>query len=158
MSLDRTIAALAEHPMFAALEPEALRILAFSSDRLELPRGARLFAQGAAADSGYVVLAGQIGLEVARDGATESLGAVGPGTLIGELALLCATNRPATAVAYSAVEAVKIPRSVFKRLLEEYPAAANELRRRLAERLLALTGSLDEVRAHLENGAADTPR
>jgi CRP-like cAMP-binding protein len=152
MSLDRTIAVLAEHPVFAALEPEALRILAFSSDRIELPPGTRLFLQGEPADSGYVLLAGDLDLEIASGGRTERLGRVPAGALLGEMALLCQTDRPATAVARSAIEAIRIPRTVFRRLLEEYPAGAEALRQRLGERLLTLTGALDQVRTRLERG------
>lgn len=152
MSLERTIQALSEHPVFAALTPDALRILAFSSDRLELAPGTRLFAQGAPADSGFVLIRGTVELETTRDGVSESVGTVPEGSLMGELALLCQTTRPATAVARSPVEVLRVPRGVFRRLLEEYPRGAEELRRRLSERLLHLTQSLDGVRASLVAG------
>src|SRR5689334_18533301 len=142
MSLEQTIVALSEHPVFAALDRDALRILAFSSDRLELAPGTRLFQQGAPADSGFVLVRGTLELETTRDGVVESIGSVPEGALIGELALLCQTSRPASAVARSPIEVLKIPRSVFRRLLEEYPRGAEELRRRLSERLLGLTKSL----------------
>lgn len=138
--------------MFAALDRDALRILAFSSDRVELTPGARLFAQGAPADAGFVLVSGTLELESTRDGVTESIGEVPEGALLGELALLTQTSRPATAIARSQVEVLRIPRSVFRRLLEEYPRGAEELRRRLAERLLRLTGSLEQVRQNLAAG------
>lgn len=155
MSLEKTIAALAEHPVFAALDRDAIRILAFSSDRVELTAGARLFAQGAPADAGYVLVRGALELEATREGMSESLGMVPEGALIGELALLCQTTRPATAIARSPVEVLRIPRSVFRRLLEEYPRGAEELRKRLSERLLRLTSSLEKVREDLSRGLPD---
>jgi CRP-like cAMP-binding protein len=152
MSLDQTIAALGEHPVFAALDRDALRILAFSSDRLELTPGTRLFAQGAPADAAYVLVSGTLELEQSRDGVSVSQGAVPEGALIGEIALLAQTNRPASAVARTPIEVLRIPRSVFRRLLEEYPRGAEELRKRLSERLLTLTRHLERVREDLARG------
>jgi len=155
MSLEKTIATLQAHPLFAGLDPEALRILAFSSDRMEVPPGTRVFVQGAPADSGYVLLAGRLDLEQTREGRVVTLGAVPEGALLGELALITQTNRPATAITRTAAEILKVPRTVFRRILEEYPRGAEDLRRKLGARLITLAGELDKVRGALLVGLPD---
>ena len=58
----------------------------------------------------------------------------GPGTLIGELALIVPMQRPATAVSLEFSTAIRIARIMFSRLLESDPAAARRLRDELAGR------------------------
>ena len=53
---------------------------------------------------------------------------VGPGTLIGELALLTDMVSPATAIAKEPTTVIRISRSLFRKMLEGYPAAAKKLR------------------------------
>lgn len=149
------ISLLAEHPVFAALDREALRLLAFASDRLDYPAGTRLFVQGAPADGGFLLVQGSLELEQTRNGRAVSAGTVPEGALLGELALLTPTQRPATAVARTPVEVVKIPRTAFRRTLEEYPRSAEALRQRLAARVTELTGSLADVRGRLLAGLPD---
>lgn len=154
-TLDSTIAVLSAHPFFGALETDALRILAFSSDRATLKAGQRLYAEGAPADSGFVVLSGEIALEVTRAEGTRSLGAVRAGALLGDTALVSQTTRSTGAVATGDAEVLRIQRAVFRRLLEEYPAAAAEIHRRLSDRLLGLTGSLERVRRSMTRPGDD---
>ena len=76
-------------------------MLAIGAETRQLPSGAVLFYAGELADGGYVV---QAGLAAARAGHASG-GAeyiVGPGTLVGELALLTDTVSPATAIAQRA--------------------------------------------------------
>ena len=58
----------------------------------------------------------------------------GPGTLIGELALIVPMQRPATAVSLEFSTVIRIARIMFSRLLESDPAAARRLRDELAGR------------------------
>lgn len=155
MSLDLTIEALSRHPVFAVLDREALRILAFSADRLEVPPGSRLFTQGAAAESAYLILSGELEMETMTNGRAVGQGVVPEGSLVGELALLCPTQRSANATARGDVTVLKVSRTMFRRLLEEYPSGAAELRRRMADRLLVLTGALDGLRPQLLAGLPD---
>jgi CRP-like cAMP-binding protein len=59
---------------------------------------------------------------------------VGPGTLIGELALVVAMPRPSTVVALEPSSVIRIARSLFQRVLESDPAAALRLRDEFANR------------------------
>jgi CRP-like cAMP-binding protein len=76
----------------------------------------------------------------------------GPGTLVGELALLTDMVRPATAVAQEPTVVVRISRSLFRKMLEGYPAAAERLRDAMAERVDSWTRELGSVKQKLDKG------
>ena len=67
------------------------------------------------------------------DGASAEMIA-GPGTLIGELALVVAMRRPSTAIALEHSSVIRVARSLFQRVLESDPAAARRLRDEFATR------------------------
>ena len=80
---------------------------------------------------GYVVQSGAFQIRF-EDGSAEVI--AGPGTLIGELALIVAMPRPATAVSLEFSVVIRLARSMFSRVLESDPAAARRLRDDLAGR------------------------
>ncbi len=87
-----------------------------------------LFYAGELADGGYVVQEGSLLLEPGTLSDGKEI-IVGPGTLVGELALLTDTERPATAIAKEPTVVIRISRSLFRKMLEGYPAAAKQLAR-----------------------------
>jgi len=97
MSIEDDIAFLERVPTLGLLGRDALRILAIGAESRYLHDGNVLFTQGEPADAAYVVQEGLLGLAPVR-GNAEAL-TVGPGTLLGELALLTETQRPVTATA-----------------------------------------------------------
>ncbi|MFJ5487355.1 cyclic nucleotide-binding domain-containing protein [Hansschlegelia beijingensis] len=145
MALEDDIRTLGQTPLFDELGRDALRLVAFSADRLRLGAGDVLFREGEAADSGFVVVSGA--LTVARAGGAER--SVGSGALLGELALICDTTRPATATAQEPSEVLRIARGLFSRLFDEYPDLARKLHGRLAARVQADIAQLRSVEALL---------
>jgi CRP-like cAMP-binding protein len=75
---------------------------------------------------------------------------VGPGVLLGELALVTETRRPVTAIALEPSIVMRITRSLFRKVLEGFPEAARLMRDRLAERANAATDELYAVRDLLD--------
>jgi CRP-like cAMP-binding protein len=71
---------------------------------------------------------------------------------VGELALLTNTVCQATAIAKEPTVVVRIPRNLFRKMLEGYPAAAEKLRESMTERLQAWTKELGTVKRALEAG------
>lgn len=152
MSIEKDIALLRAVATFDMLSPEALRILAISAEERSLADGETLFRAGEVADCAYVLASGRIRLVDDRKAdAPRDLKEVGPGTLLGETALLVATPRPVTAVAAGPTVVVRIARSAFVRMLETYPEAAVKLRRSIAKRLDETIRALDSVRVKLED-------
>ncbi|ALA17291.1 MULTISPECIES: cyclic nucleotide-binding domain-containing protein [unclassified Chelatococcus] len=148
MGLNDDIAALEVVPTFAGVEREALRLIAFAAESRILRAGDILFRRGEPADAGYLVRSGAIALD-ARDDGSPTDHVVGPGVLIGELALFAETKRPATAIAREPSSVTKLPRSVLRRVLVEFPDAAVHLRAVFAERLNDMAGDLAAVRRAL---------
>jgi CRP-like cAMP-binding protein len=149
MGLEEDIAFFQQVPTFAALGKQALQVLAIGAETRNLPSGAVLFYAGELADGGYLVQEGSLVLEPG----TFSEGKehiVGPGTLVGELALLTDMVCPATAIAKEPTVVIRIPRSLFRKMLEGYPAAASQLRDIMAERLQGWTKELAGVRRKLD--------
>ena len=87
-----------------------------------------LFYAGELADGGYVVQEGSLRLEPGTSSEGKEF-IVGPGTLVGELALLTDMVCPATAIAQEPTMVIRISRSLFRKMLEGYPDAARDLAR-----------------------------
>ena len=149
MSLEHDIAFFEQVPSFAVLGKPALRILAIGAETRQLPSGAVLFYAGELADGGYVVQEGSLLLEPNSPLQGEPFTA-GPGTLVGELALLTDTVCASTAIAKGPTVVIRISRSLFKKTLEGYPAAAVKLRDIMTARLDAWTRELGGVKQALD--------
>lgn len=153
MSIEDDITFLAGVPALAQLGRDPLRVIAISIERREIRRGEALFREGDAADCAYVVEEGRFSIartdpELARR--TGNSTQVGVGALLGEMALLTDTRRPATATALDNAVVMRIPRLVFLRTLEGYPEAAVRMTRALREQIAATLAELDGVRRRLE--------
>jgi CRP-like cAMP-binding protein len=131
------------------LDREALRLLAFSGDKRRLRAGDVLFRKGEASRGGAVVLSGSIAMDAANDGSQAAM-VVGPGGLIGELALLLPTEHEAQAIARENSEVLMISRHLFKRVLEEYPHNAVKIHKAYSERLQELNVRVRHVGRKLD--------
>jgi CRP-like cAMP-binding protein len=124
MSIEDDVALLERVPTLRLLGTAALRMLAIGSEQRNVARGDLLFNEGDDADAGFIVQRGALRVE---DRAGAEI-VVGPGALIGELALVVAMRRPSTATALEHCSMIRITRSLFQRVLESDPAAAQRLR------------------------------
>jgi CRP-like cAMP-binding protein len=132
MSIEDDVALFERVPTLRLLGREALRNLAFGSEQRDVARNEVLFRAGDTADAGFVVQSGSFRVSSEEGGHAEVV--AGPGSLIGELALLVAMQRPSTATALEASSTIRISRSLFQRVLEGHPDAARRLRDDLAAR------------------------
>jgi CRP-like cAMP-binding protein len=152
--LEDDVATLARNAVFAALAPEALRLLAFSAETRTLRAGDILFRRDEVSDGGFVVLSGSIALDAPEPGGSTTRIARPP-ALIGEIALLTRTNRPATAIAREPSTVLRISQHLFRRILSEDPTGADRLRDSLAARLIQFTAELDAAWGGGLESAAD---
>jgi CRP-like cAMP-binding protein len=132
MSIEDDVALLERVPTLRLLGREALRVLAIGSEHREFARGDHLFDIGDEADCGYVVQRGAFRISLQDGSSAETI--AGPGTLIGELALIVPMPRPATAISLEFSTVIRLSRTMFSRVLESDPAAARRLRDDLASR------------------------
>jgi len=132
MSIEDDVALLERVPTLRLLGTAALRMLAIGSEQRDVARDDLLFYIGDDADAGFIVQRGAFRISL-EDGSGAEVVA-GPGALIGELALVVAMQRPATAIALEHSSVIRIARSLFQRVLESDPAAARRLRDEFANR------------------------
>lgn len=133
LRLDQKARLLNALPLFQAMEPQAVHVLAFSAREMAIAAGETLFAAGSASDGGYIIASGRI-----RVG-DETFG---PGTLIGATALISETQRPAAALALEPSVLVVLPRETILQVLEAHPGSAAALKRRIAADVAEMHGAL----------------
>ncbi|WP_102960598.1 cyclic nucleotide-binding domain-containing protein [Mangrovicella endophytica] len=153
MSLESDIAVLREVPLFEDLTTDQLRLLAFGAEHRRLREGEILFRTGARADAGFVVVRGEVLLLRGEGEAEKVVARCGAGTLLGELALITETRRPATAVTATDCDVIRVTRQIFRRMLEEYPELAVSLHERIASDLAALTGKIVALQPRFDDEA-----
>lgn len=144
MALEDDIVILQRQPLLGLMEHEALRLLAFSAESRILRAGDILFRKGEGSDGGYLVISGAVAISTAETGPTPATIA-GPGTLLGELALFSAIERPATAMAREPTQVMKLSRAVMRRVLTEFPASAEAIAQAISTRLDVFQQEIDVV-------------
>jgi len=149
MSLDDDISFFEQVPTLASLGKQALRVLAIGAETKQLANGAVLHYAGEVADAAYLVQQGSLLIDPGTF-AEDRQYTVGPGTLIGELALMTEMVVPATAIAREPTTLIRFSRTLFQKTLEGYPAAAEKLRDVLASRINEASRELASVRRKLE--------
>lgn len=149
MGLDDDIAFFEQVPILSVLDRQALQILAIGAETKQLQSGAVLFYAGELADGGYIVQEGSLRLDPGTFTDGHEVIA-GPGTLVGELALLTDMVCQATAIAKEPTTVIRVSRNLFRKMLEGYPAAAVTLRDIMAKRLEGWQRELGTVKTAME--------
>jgi CRP-like cAMP-binding protein len=158
MSIDDEITFLERIPMLGVLGRAALRVIAIGSETRQIGAGDILFVAGEVADAAYVVQAGSFSLTPdSTTGAARDI-VVGRGLLLGELALMTETLRPATATALEPSAVIRISRSLFLKMLDGYPDAARRLRDSMMAKAEQTARDLGAVRDGLSDGDAPSTR
>ena len=109
---------------------ELSRVLQLAEE-VEAESGAVLIDQGRVGQECFVILEGESGVYVSG----EHVATNGPGSMIGEMALIEHRPRNATVVAETPMRLLAFDTSAFKTLLEEMPKAHDRVMETLASRL-----------------------
>lgn len=117
--------------LFAKLSDKQLRQIASTGTQMTFPAGTVLVDQGQTGREALLVLDGDI--RVKRNGRT--IGMSGPGSFVGELALLDHGPRTATVIAETPVTAMVFHQREFLALLNDQPPLAIALLGSLAARI-----------------------
>jgi CRP-like cAMP-binding protein len=153
VTLDDDVGRLARTHPFNLLPREAVQLVAFSCQKQRLKAGDMLFRPGETANCGYFVHSGVISL-AAGGGEPKDERRVGAGALIGETALYAETARRVAAKAAEDAVVMAIPRETFRRVLAEFPAAAEKIRAAVAVRTRLLVNGLEAARIKSFEGPA----
>jgi CRP-like cAMP-binding protein len=122
------------------------------------PNGATLFRAGERSSSNFMLflLEGEVSVQ-AGGGATDAveIAVLGPGSIIGEMALLDSSPRSATCTAVSPVKAAGLGRRGLEYLIEEHPKVAAKfligLSQRIGDRLRAMD---DQIQIYAQLNAS----
>ena len=135
MTLDTEVQSLRQVPMFRDIDPARLKLLAFTSERVQFAEGQRFFSQGDPADAAYVILEGKAEFVLETQGGSLTLAQLGENALVGEMGILSENPRSASIVAKTPATALRIDKRVFLELLSQFPQMSIAVMRELASRL-----------------------
>jgi CRP/FNR family transcriptional regulator, cyclic AMP receptor protein len=155
MSLTKDVEVLRNIPLFAQVTPAKLKLLAFTSERLEYLSGDELFHQGDDGDAAYIILAGKADVMVDTPDGAIKVATLGKNDIVGEIAILCDVPRTATVVAQSDLETLRVSKDGFFHLVTQFPQVGVEVMSALARKLHRTTQALASAPAkhhELDNG------
>jgi CRP/FNR family cyclic AMP-dependent transcriptional regulator len=135
MTLDTEVQSLRQVPMFRDMDPARLKLLAFTSERVNFAAGQRFFSQGDPGDAAYVILEGKANVILETGSGAFKIAEFGRNDLLGEMAILADTPRSATVTAEGDVTALRIDKRVFLELLGQFPQMSIAVMREIAKRL-----------------------
>jgi CRP-like cAMP-binding protein len=135
MSLQQEVDLLKKIPMFSKIDPAKLKLLAFTSERMRYASGDVLFSQGDAGDAAFVIISGTAEVSIDTDKGPLVVAQLTDHDFVGEIAILCDVPRTATVTARTSLEALRISKELFFRMVKEFPEIAVEVMRELAHRV-----------------------
>jgi CRP/FNR family transcriptional regulator, cyclic AMP receptor protein len=141
---------LARVPLLSGLEPSELERIAQVAIPRSFPKGARIFHEGDQSDACYVIRAGEV--RVTRehsDGRAIALATLGPGELVGELAMLDGGVRSASVETLSEVDLLAVAAADMRGLLERNAQITAKL-------VIALTKRLRETNERISRQSFQT--
>ncbi|MEA2800390.1 MAG: hypothetical protein QOE49_485 [Rhodospirillaceae bacterium] len=147
MNLNEEVELLKGVPIFSKVEPAKLKLLAFTSERMNFAAGQELFHQGDQGDAMYVILGGIADVLIDSQGGQIAVAELQKNGFVGEIAILCDVPRTATIKARESLSTLKISKDMFYRLVSEFPTMAIEMMRELAHRVEDTNQKLREATA-----------
>ena len=151
MSLDSDIDVLRQITFFDGFSDEHLKLIAFSAENRSLPEKLLLYDEGQLLHSAYVIADGSLRGEHKVPGVDKVVEReIGPGTILGERALILDTRANESVRVERRARVLQIRKVMFRRLLQEYPEIAGALRSRLTRNVLQLSTGFDAVKRRME--------
>ena len=149
MIIQDEVSVLRRIPLFAHINAQKLKLLAFTSERIVFEPGHTLFLQGEEGDAAYVIIDGKADVLVDASQGPVSVAHMERNAIVGEVAILCDVPRTATIKAITRLDTLRITKAQFLQLLTEFPELSIEIMKILAMRLGATTTELSEARVKL---------
>jgi CRP-like cAMP-binding protein len=122
---------LTEVPFFDGFDEEEILRVVELTDEVLIPAGSVVVDQGDPGTDCYVILDGTASVYVRGDHVASS----GPGSMVGEMALVDHRPRTATVVADTDLDMLRFDSEAFRKLLEEMPKASERIMTALRARL-----------------------
>ena len=147
MNLNEEVELLKGVPILSKIEPAKLKLLAFTSERVNYNEGQEVCHQGDPGDAMYVILGGAADVLIDTPKGQLRVAQLQKNGFFGETAILCDAPRNATIKASESLLTLKISKDMFYRLVSEIPSMAIEMMRELALRVEDTNQKLREATA-----------
>ena len=137
--------------LFDGLNVEEIRAINGLTTTVTFEAGETIFTQSAPDDSLYVLVSGQVRVDIEEGGSTRQVAVLDPGAVLGEVGLLIKEARSATATAQTGAKLLKLPRDTFRAELDNGNLAAYKvifnIARDMARKLRHMNHQLEEMTA-----------
>ncbi len=120
--------------LFETVGPDAKESLVDMATLRHFEPGDVLVRQGDDGDCFYYIHEGMVQVKATKDGQTAVLANLGPGAVVGEIALLTGEPRTADVTAMEPTEAIHFPEEALTETLDDYPKVKELLARVLVYR------------------------
>lgn len=138
LALSRRMDALASVPLFAGLSKRQLQSLARACSSHRWPADSMIVSEGSSDQHCYVIVEGMVAVERGERHVAE----LGPGEIVGEIALFDSGPRSATVTTATEVLAVGLPRKGFVEVAMSDPRVALRMLETMARRVRETTEKL----------------
>ena len=139
MSLTSDVMTLANAPLFREFDEEQLRLIAFGARKRPFRVGDVVFREGRPAEGAAIVAEGRLTVE----NEAGERGTAPTYSLLDEVALLSRRPHAFTAVADTDGVLMVVDRTLFRRMLDEFPEIADRTRERFEGRLVQLAAKAE---------------
>jgi CRP/FNR family cyclic AMP-dependent transcriptional regulator len=130
-SKDKKAELLGQVGLFSACNKKELLRIAALADQTTFAKGSTMMQEGDSGSEVFVIASGNADASIRG----KKVATLGPGTIVGELALLDHGPRTATVVATTDLEALVLDPSSFRTLLHDVPTVAVKVATAIAQRL-----------------------
>jgi CRP/FNR family cyclic AMP-dependent transcriptional regulator len=137
---------LQQVPLFSGLSPAELEAIERLAVRKRYPRNTIIIEQGDEANTLYLLVSGRVKIYMPGDDAKEVvLREVGPGSYVGELAMLVGGTRSASVRTVEDSTFLVLTQHSFNQIITAHPQIALTLLRDLAQRVCELTEDVGDL-------------
>lgn len=133
---------LKQSSSFSGFGDDGLDLLAASCAVESASAGVTFFEQGDSGDFAYLVLDGEVSIEVSTAVGRVTVATMGPGELVGEIAAFASTPRTAAVTARTPVRLLRIEQSAIRGIMARSPDTAMAIIAELGSRLQGLNGTI----------------
>ncbi len=136
-------------PYFSDLPDALLDKVCGETQQIDIPEGKVIIEEGSDSEEMYIVVDGQLVVTKRSGGKEVELGRIGPGDVVGEIALLDEAPRTATVSAAVDTHAIRVPVSAFEDLLSD-----SRVVRRMFRTVTSRLRGIEDTLRHEERMAA----
>lgn len=145
MPINDDIVLLKKFDFFSKMTTEQLRLLIFGAERRSFKAGDAIFHEGEPAECAYVIHSGIVSLYRQKNDNIYPIDIINKPALLNELALITEITCSTTALAQSNCIALQISRTIFLRLINEFPEITQYIYDYVNERIRKLANDVKRL-------------